>query len=267
MIRSGTSKQRLVLGGEKRKTLCTRPLSIAFPRVSEGSAEAKTQPWPPGYKHDMKYECEQRPVTETKHSCLSTVHWVTSSARGRRARGGGCIRTHHRPYHNKWPSRVFVAGGWEEALRQHCRSTLQPWYQTQFGLFTMPECPMAKAVFFYFILCASTDGNKPKTNQFSSSASSWQSVAMDIQCGCMFTSKWRSVGVKGESKTHNSKQLLLLLLPPPAALRGHLGHIYFSHMLNGDRERFSGWEMGSGKRQKSEVGLTRSPISSFSLSR
>lgn len=50
---------------------------------------------------------------------------------------------------------------------QHYRSTLQPCYQTQFGLFTMPEYPMAKADFSF---C--TDGNKPQTNKFSSSASS-----------------------------------------------------------------------------------------------
>lgn len=179
----------------------------------------------------------------------STLSHIISE---RTARGGrGCIRTHHRPYHNKWPSRVFVAGGWEEALRQHCRSTLQPWYQTQFGLFTMPECPMAKAVFFYFILCASTDGNKPKTNQFSSSASSWQSVAMDIQCGCMFTSKWRSVGVKGESKTHNSKQLLLLLLPPPGgAPWSPWTYIFFTHVKRGQGAFF---RLRNGLRKATEI--------------
>ena len=144
----------------------------------------------------------------------STLSHIISERRGR----GGSIRTHHRPYHNKWPSRVFVAGGWrkhwenevlfsEQGKRHntvdpHCNPDIRP------NLVYL-QCQSAQWLklffFFNFILCVSTDGNKPKTNQFSSSASSWQSVAMDIQCGCMFTSKWRSVGVKGESKTHNSK--------------------------------------------------------------
>lgn len=110
VIWSGTSKQWLVLGGEKRKTLCTQPLSIDFPWVRKSSAKAKAQPWPPGYKHDMKYEREQRCVSQrrgqTKRTCLSTVHWVTSTGR--------LLPNTPRSYHNQRPSRVLVPRGWRK---------------------------------------------------------------------------------------------------------------------------------------------------------
>lgn len=188
-----------------------------------------------------------------KYSTLS--HIISErTARG----GGGCIRTHHRPYHNKWPSRVFVAGGWEEALRERGKrhNTVDPHSNPDIRPNSVYlQCQSAqwlKLFFFYFILCASTDGNKPKTNQFSSSASSWQSVAMDIQCGCMFTSKWRSVGVKGESKTHNSKQLLLLLLlpPPGGAPWSPWTYIFFTHVKRGQGAFF---RLRNGLRKASEI--------------
>lgn len=145
---------------------------------------------------------------------------------------------------------------------RHYTSTLQPHYQTQFSLFTMPECPMAKADFFYFCADVKKKTN-PKTNQFSSSASSWQSVAMDIH---VWRSKWQHGG-KGKSKAHNSKQLLLPLRFSLVTLEIYI----FSHMLNEDRERglfffFLELRNGPGKRQISEVRLTPTPISSFSLS-
>lgn len=212
MIRTGTSKRSVVLYGEKRKTLCTRPLSIVSPRVSKIGVKAKTQPWPPGYKHDMKYERERRCVSERrggiwahmpKYSTLS--HW------------GVCVLLNApRPYHNKWPSHDFVAWGWRKHKEmkpmrireetQHYTSTLRPHYQTQFSLFTMPDCPVAKADFLFFFALM---GKKPPN----------KSIFLErliLAVGCHGYPMWSHVprskrqrGGKGKSKTHNSKQLLL----------------------------------------------------------
>lgn len=55
-LRSAREKEDNVLG----------LLSIVFPWVSNGRVKAKAQPRPPGYKHDMKYEHEQRCVSERR---------------------------------------------------------------------------------------------------------------------------------------------------------------------------------------------------------
>lgn len=57
---------------------------------------------------------------------------------------------------------------------------------------------------------------------------------------CSHQSDEASESRANQRRTIQSSFFFFFFSPPPAALRGHLGHIYFSHMLNGDRERFSG---------------------------
>lgn len=136
----------------------------------------------------MKYEHEQCCIferqRESKHTCLSTVlsHIIREGA-------GGCSWTHHGLIITNDLHIFFCPEGERNTEKQslsrireetqHYRSTLQPHYQTQFALFTMPECPMAKADFFFFTLM----GINPKQINFPRAP---DSVAMDIQCGCMF---------------------------------------------------------------------------------
>ena len=87
----------------------------------------------------------------------------------------------------------------------------------------MPECPVAKADFF------GTDEKKTQTNQFFSSASSCQSVAMDIQCGYMLRDQSDDIVARANQR-HGFQSHFLY----PEVLLSHLGHIHFSHMLDGN---------------------------------
>lgn len=94
---------------------------------------------------------------------------------------------------------------------------------------------MAKEDFF----CS--DGNKPKTNQFSSSASSWQSVAMDIQCGCMFEDESGDV----EARANQRRTIQSNFFFPEVLLWSPWTYIYFPQVRWGlhTEDYFSVWEM------------------------
>lgn len=148
------------------------------------------------------------------YTCLCTVCQT-------KREGRGLLLNTTSSYHNKWPSHSSgpeAEGNTEKRsllrIREetpHYRATLQRCYQTQFGLFTMPPCPVAKVDF----LC--TNGNKPQTNQFSLSASSWQPVAADIQCGCTFRDQRDDAKKARANQRHDSKQFL--------SPHGQLGYI------------------------------------------
>lgn len=96
---------------------------------------------------------------------------------------------------------------------------------------------MAKADFFFFL---STDGNKPQTNQFSSSALSWQSVAMDIQYGCMFRDQSDDAEARANQR-HTIQSKFFFFLPKVPL--GHLGNLSHVRRQLHAADYFSGWEI------------------------
>lgn len=115
---------------------------------------------------------------------------------------------------------------------QRRTAALQARYQTQFGLFTMPECPMARAQFLFFF---GTDGNKKPPQQINFPGAPHPGGHGYAARLHVRRSKSQRGG-KGKSETRNSKQF-----PPfPEVILGHLGNMYFSHTLG------RGWRAADG---------------------
>lgn len=139
---------------------------------------------------------------------------------------------------------------------QHYRSTLQPCYQTQFGLFTMPECPMAKADFSF---C--TDGNKPKQINFppaphSGSQLPWISNA--VACSEIKVMARRQGQIKDTQFKVTSSSLRCCLV----TLDIYIFHTCYRGWYI---DNFSGWGMGpeSNRNQRSDWLPLSSPLSRY----
>lgn len=124
----------------KRKTRCTHPLSTVSLRVSE-RLKLKRSHSPPSQKLDMKREQRRR---KSKHTCVQHTKShlrrgpiITNDLHSSLPRGSG----------NSERRRLLRI---KEETR-HRRSTLAPRYQSQFGLFTTPECPVAEDDFYVVV--------------------------------------------------------------------------------------------------------------------
>lgn len=102
-------------------------------------------------------------------------------------------------------------------------------------------------------------GKKTQTNQFSSSASSWQSVAMDIQCGCMFRDQSDTAEARANQRRTSRSSVF------PEVNRGHLGNQMFSaRVRRQDRApTIFQVEIGPRKRRRSGRLPLPSPLSHY----
>lgn len=115
------------------------------------------------------------------------------------------------------------------AKTQHRTAALQARYQRQFGLFTMPECPMARAQFLFFF---GTDGNKKPPQQINFPGAPHPGghgypARLHVR---------RSKSQRGGKGKIGDAQLKAV----PEVILGHLGNMYFSHMLGRGRRAADG---------------------------
>lgn len=177
-------------------------------------------------------KCEQCCVSERQRelTCLSTVHWVISSGRVREF-----APQHTMALSQQTTFTCFCACGVKETLRMkpfenkwrdtmlYCRSTLQTRYQTQYGLFTMPECPVAKADFFVVMEINPKQINFPQAPHPGSQLL-W--ISNVIACSKMKVTMWRLGQIRGVQFKATSSSLRWSF--------SHLEHIYSFHKLDGD---------------------------------
>lgn len=143
---------------------------------------------------------------------------------------------------------------------QHYRSTLQPPIKPNLVYLQCQSAQWLKLNFFFFFALMEINPKQINFPQAPHPGSQLPWISSVVACSEIKVTRRQGQIKDTQFKATSSS---------PKVLLGHLGHIYFSHMLDGDTELWLLFRLRNGprKQQKSEVRPTPTPISSFSLSR